>query len=58
MSYFRTCPNCGANNDPCEPCDCQKEDKPTVIVKIINKKGEDIKREKASRVVGHAARVV
>lgn len=49
MSYFRTCPHCGANNDPGEPCDCQKEKKP-VIVKIIKKKGEELKFEKASRV--------
>lgn len=23
MSYYRTCPNCGANLDPGERCDCQ-----------------------------------
>lgn len=22
MSYFKTCPNCGANLDPGERCDC------------------------------------
>lgn len=22
MSYYHTCPNCGANLDPCEKCDC------------------------------------
>lgn len=25
MSYFTPCPVCGANNDPGERCDCQKE---------------------------------
>lgn len=25
MSYYRTCPDCGANLDPGEQCDCQKE---------------------------------
>lgn len=25
MAYYNTCPNCGANLDPGEPCDCEKE---------------------------------
>ena len=25
MSYFKTCPECGANLDPEEKCDCQKK---------------------------------
>lgn len=25
MSYYATCPNCGANLDPGEQCDCKKE---------------------------------
>ena len=25
MSYYNTCPNCGANLDPGEPCDCVME---------------------------------
>lgn len=25
MAMFNTCPNCGANLDPGEKCDCQKE---------------------------------
>ena len=25
MSYYRTCPICGAYLDPCERCDCQDE---------------------------------
>lgn len=26
MSYYRVCPNCGANLDPGERCDCQDEE--------------------------------
>lgn len=26
MGYYRTCPECGANNDPWEPCDCAREE--------------------------------
>lgn len=26
MSYYRTCPDCGAHLDPGEMCDCQAED--------------------------------
>lgn len=25
MSYYRSCPSCGANLDPGERCDCQNE---------------------------------
>ena len=25
MTYYYTCPNCGANLDPGERCDCEKE---------------------------------
>lgn len=25
MSYYTTCPDCGANLDPGERCDCQNE---------------------------------
>lgn len=25
MSFYRTCPDCGANLDPGEPCDCQAQ---------------------------------
>ena len=27
MAYYNTCPNCGANLDPGEPCDCDTERK-------------------------------
>lgn len=26
MSYYRTCPNCGANLDPGEVCDCRDKE--------------------------------
>ncbi len=25
MAFYETCPLCGANLDPGEPCDCQEE---------------------------------
>ena len=25
MAYYNTCPLCGSNLDPGEPCDCQEE---------------------------------
>lgn len=27
MAYFNECPNCGANLDPCEKCDCEMSEK-------------------------------
>lgn len=27
MSYYRTCPHCGANLDPGERCDCRGNEK-------------------------------
>lgn len=27
MAYYWTCPDCGANLDPGEPCDCKNTDK-------------------------------
>lgn len=27
MAYYNTCPKCGANLDPGEPCDCEVEEK-------------------------------
>lgn len=26
MSYYRTCPHCGAHLDPGESCDCDKKE--------------------------------
>lgn len=25
MSYYHTCPDCGANLDPCERCNCKEK---------------------------------
>ena len=30
MAYYTTCPNCGANLDPGEKCDCYLENKEQV----------------------------
>ena len=30
MSYFNTCPDCGAHLDPCETCDCMKNAAPVL----------------------------
>lgn len=30
MSYYRTCPNCGAHLDPGKACDCQDNEKAPV----------------------------
>ena len=30
MSYFKTCPFCGAHLDPCEVCECKEEAVPDV----------------------------
>lgn len=26
MAYYNTCPKCGANLDPGEPCDCEEQE--------------------------------
>lgn len=40
MAFFRTCPNCGANLDPGEVCDC----------KIIRRMEEKQAKEKAEAI--------
>ncbi len=30
MSYYKTCPHCGAHMDPGEVCDCRDEEKTPV----------------------------
>ena len=37
MSYYRTCPNCGAHLDPGEPCDCGTAKSQTFV--DLGKKG-------------------
>ena len=33
MSYYQKCPNCGANNDPGEKCQCEID---TIYTKLAN----------------------
>lgn len=35
MSFYNTCPNCGANLDPGEKCDCLEIENERAIVKMI-----------------------
>ncbi len=37
MAYYNTCPNCGANLDPGEPCDCEKEKEKEKEKKFFNR---------------------
>lgn len=50
MSFYKNCADCGANLDPCERCDCQREEN-KVTINLVIKKRKELKREKASRVV-------
>ena len=57
MSYYRTCPICGAYLDPCERCDCQDEKEAAVSVETglqallsvssLHENKEDCKDEEA-----------
>lgn len=45
MAYYNTCPNCGANLDPGERCDCMRERKNReefyrIIAKRTSKTGQ------------------
>jgi len=31
MAYYNTCPGCGSNLDPGEPCTCQTDQRPVMI---------------------------
>ena len=31
MSYYKTCPICGANLDPGERCDCREAQHPSIV---------------------------
>lgn len=44
MSYYRICPNCGANLDPGERCDCYQEDKKTAVIAATNDGGEMVEK--------------
>ena len=30
MSYYKECPYCGSNLDPCESCDCQSKENASI----------------------------
>ena len=40
MAYYHTCPECGANLDPCEKCDCQ-----TIKNNITKEANENVRSE-------------
>lgn len=37
MSYYRTCPRCGANLDPCEVCSCLDVEAGLLIAHLTEK---------------------
>lgn len=37
MSYYNTCPDCGAHLDPGEACDCVKEDELQEFISLIKR---------------------
>ena len=54
MSYYKTCPHCGAHLDPGERCDCKDEKKPPpggdresdkvkITVTIVSPGGRNVK---------------
>lgn len=49
MSYFRTCPRCGAHLDPGEICECWKEDTPELE---MGRKAPVISRKRDARTTG------
>ena len=49
MSYFRPCPDCGANLDPEEKCDCRKEvEEVETEVADDDATNEEVEREEES----------
>lgn len=55
MTYYRTCPRCGSNNDPGEKCDCLPNllVSETLMVGIDVPNGEDISVMQVVRVEGN-----
>lgn len=47
-TYYYTCPYCGANNDPGETCDCQKESKDSTMTNVTEK-SEDNHNDKEKK---------
>lgn len=48
MTYFRTCPDCGAALDPTEACDCQKPLRPAPLVVGVTAQCAQAQRERAT----------
>lgn len=44
--YYWTCPKCGANNDPGEKCDCEKQsENPTDYKSVTTDRGDNHEKE-------------
>lgn len=41
MSYYKTCPHCGANLDPGEVCDCREKEKAPASATNTDRGGVD-----------------
>ena len=41
MSYYRTCPHCGAHLDPGEVCDCWETKKPPPVLRTLARAGAE-----------------
>ena len=39
MCYYKTCPECGANLDPGEQCDCQEDEEKAADAETSNGQG-------------------
>lgn len=50
MSFYRTCPDCGAALDPTETCDCQKPLRPAPLVVGVAAQCAQAQRERATMV--------
>lgn len=48
MSFYRTCPDCGAALDPTEACDCQKPLRPAPLVAGMTAQCAQAQRERAT----------
>lgn len=48
MSFYRTCPDCGAALDPTEACDCQKPMRPAPLVVGVAAQCALAQRERAT----------
>lgn len=62
MAYFNTCPNCGANLDPGEPCDCvenkQREEEEIRKSLSVDKKTNQITFSFADKGAFHEEAVI